>query len=326
MTLDGLLNALDGVQRGASKRIIIATTNYPEKLVPSLRRRGRLGVSFQVTYPDDGVLMRLVRHALPSCDVAATVARLRGVEAKVGIPAPTAALTDVFGKAKLSLKRQQQPAPLPPRQAGQRLATAPPPHKEAAAAASEKAAACAISQVEEVLREVASTNKKVFESMLELLRFLELDGAWTDGDRAASGLAWRRVGGAPPSEPLYGRPPRELQHARLATALAAKAKVADKGAAEVLEFSEEEWKALGVKGLTVERYVRAAAEEGGYYRPVDEDDLAEARPKTYAQAFTDAGCARCATAKHLKEDQLNNEVKIGKVGHRMALIEQFRFL
>ena len=72
--------------------------------------------------------------------------------------------------------------------------------------------------------------------------------------------------------------------------------------------------------------MRAAAEEGGYFRPVDEDDLAEARPKTYAQAFTDAGCARCATAKHLKEDQLNNEVKIGKVGHRMALIEQFRFL
>ena len=38
VTLDGLLNALDGVQRGASKRIIIATTNYPEKLVPSIRR------------------------------------------------------------------------------------------------------------------------------------------------------------------------------------------------------------------------------------------------------------------------------------------------
>jgi hypothetical protein len=38
VTLDGLLNAIDGVQRGASKRILIATTNYPEKLVPSLRR------------------------------------------------------------------------------------------------------------------------------------------------------------------------------------------------------------------------------------------------------------------------------------------------
>ena len=37
VTLDGLLNAIDGVQRGASKRIIIATTNYPEKLIPSIR-------------------------------------------------------------------------------------------------------------------------------------------------------------------------------------------------------------------------------------------------------------------------------------------------
>merc|ERR1719399_2280026 len=91
VTLDGLLNALDGVQRGASKRIIIATTNYPEKLVPSLRRRGRLGVSFEVTYPSDQVMAKLILHNLPRCEAAAAVAGVRAIEARVGIPTPNAA-------------------------------------------------------------------------------------------------------------------------------------------------------------------------------------------------------------------------------------------
>merc|ERR1719399_1763337 len=104
VTLDGLLNALDGVQRGASKRIIIATTNYPEKLVPSLRRRGRLGVSFEVTYPSDKVMAKLISHNLPQCDACAAVAGVRKIEERVGIPTPTAALTDIFGKAGLRLR------------------------------------------------------------------------------------------------------------------------------------------------------------------------------------------------------------------------------
>ena len=47
------------MQRGASKRIIIATTNYPEKLMPSMRRRGRLGLSFEITYPSDATLAKV---------------------------------------------------------------------------------------------------------------------------------------------------------------------------------------------------------------------------------------------------------------------------
>ena len=112
VTLDGLLNALDGVQRGASKLIIIATTNDPEKLVPSLRRRGRLGVSFEISYPSDGVVTRLVRHALPRCDAPAAVSAMRQIEARVGIRAPTAALTDVFGKAGLRLRYPPNRPPL----------------------------------------------------------------------------------------------------------------------------------------------------------------------------------------------------------------------
>merc|ERR1719399_589751 len=76
--LDGLLNALDRVQRGASKRIIIATTNYPEKLMPSMRRRGRLGLSFEITYPSDVTLTQLLAHHLPAgTDVRTTIRELR---------------------------------------------------------------------------------------------------------------------------------------------------------------------------------------------------------------------------------------------------------
>ena len=102
VTLDGLLNALDGVQRGASKRIIIATTNYPEKLMPSIRRRGRLGLSFEISYPSDETLSRLLSHHLPqNTDVRKTLTELRAVESRLGLPAPTAALTDIFAKAGL---------------------------------------------------------------------------------------------------------------------------------------------------------------------------------------------------------------------------------
>ena len=118
VTLDGLLNALDGVQRGASKRIIIATTNYPEKLMPSIRRRGRLGLSFEISYPSDETLSRLLSHHLPqNTDVRKTLTELRAVESRLGLPAPTAALTDIFAKA--GLRASSPPLPPPPQLARQ---------------------------------------------------------------------------------------------------------------------------------------------------------------------------------------------------------------
>ena len=75
-------------------------------------------------------------------------------------------------------------------------------------------------EVEEVLSEVVSTNKKVFKTIDELLSFLHLSDAWTSGDREASGLAWERVGPEPPAAPVYGEAPRELVSARLSTGLA----------------------------------------------------------------------------------------------------------
>ncbi|EOD13834.1 hypothetical protein EMIHUDRAFT_212353 [Emiliania huxleyi CCMP1516] len=374
VTLDGLLNALDGVQRGASKRIIIATTNYPEKLMPSIRRRGRLGLSFEITYPSDATLGRLLRHHLPSgADVADTTARLRAVETRLGLPAPTAALTDIFAKAGLRAR-------LPRAAADNGDGGAAPPLD--APLATEKA----IEEVEEVLSEVVSTNKKVFKTIDELLSFLHLSDAWTSGDREASGLAWERVGPEPPAAPVYGEAPRELVSARLSTGLArqeggeitrepvvssrrlskglagkvAKASGKAEGgkapsssvaaapaetdpAAEgeggeqeapadpsLLEFSDEEWKRFQVPSLTVERYVRVeGAESGGatvYYRPVDDDAKRDGRPKPYARSFADAGCSSALLCKKLDDHQLKDCLSIGALGHRMQLLEQFRFL
>ena len=235
VTLDGLLNALDGVQRGASKRIIIATTNYPEKLMPSLRRRGRLGLSFEITYPSDAVLTRLVHHHMPPASATDVVGQVREVEGRLGLRAPTAALTDIFAKAGIRMRlpgvagghRGSQDASL-------RVAGGEPAANEAAEVAA------AVAQVEEVLAEVASTNKKVFQTIGELLDFLGLAKELTDGD----------------------------------------------------EKAEDEKK----------------------------------KPCTYAEAFERAACVETKLCKGLSDGQLKDELRITKIGHRMKLLDQFRFL
>lgn len=335
VTLDGLLNALDGVQRGASKRIIIATTNYPEKLMPSIRRRGRLGLSFEITYPSDPTLKRLLEHHLPAgANIPETIEQLRAIETRLGLPAPTAALTDIFGKAGLRSR-------LPGAKALDGKATT----------------AKALQEVDEVLSEVVSTNKKVFKTIDEVLAFLELSDAWTAGDRGASGLVWRRIGTSPPSGSVYGKAPRELCHSQLSRALAkqldrANGKVVDTAKPAVekenkekdkdkekeeaateepldparLTLKDELWKKLDVK-VTVERYVRVEVDEGvWYFAPEDADDKLEARPKTYSRSFAEAGCASALLCKKLDDRQLEHTLKIENLGDRMRLLEQFRFL
>ena len=361
VTLDGLLNALDGVQRGASKRIIIATTNYPEKLVPSLRRRGRLGVSFEVTYPSDKVMARLIRHNLPQCDADVAVAAVRAIEERVGIPTPTAALTDIFGKAGLRLRyppRALLPMGAPPNGA---LHAAPATASASVAVGGdhgkhEAEVAVALRQVVEVLEEVASTNKKVFKSIHELLRFLGLDKCKTDGRVDAKGHTWLRIpsstpGGEPPPQ---GEGARELKHKELSAALANLAKQAGgaAGAAEATEssearkatsatveaaeaaggpppaevhFSEDGWKALNVAGLRFDHWVRAS--DGSCWRPDPEEGCKpHERPRLYGAAFEDEGCVDVKDCKRLDAHQLKDCIKISKIGHRMKLLEQFRFL
>ena len=96
---------------------------------------------------------------------------------------------------------------------------------------------------------------------------------------------------------------------------------------ERLELKEEEWKRFAVSQLSVERYVRVEVEEGAwYYVPEDADDKHEARPKTYSSSFAEAGCTSALLCKKLDDRQLEHTLKIEKLGDRMRLLEQFRFL
>ncbi len=261
---------------------------------------------------------------------------------RLGLPAPTAALTDIFGKAGLRLR-------LP----GARALDA------------KETTAKAMQEVDEVLSEVVSTNKKVFKTIHELLAFLELSDAWTAGDRSASGLVWIRIGREPPSACVYGKVPRELCHAKLSRELAKqldrangkevetakpavekeedkdkdkdkdkeeKEKEKDKEEAAATEepldparltVKEDFWKKLNVK-VTVERYVSVEVDQGvWYYAPEDADDKHEERPKTYSRAFVEAGCESALLCKKLSDRDLESTLKIASLGDRMRLLEQF---
>jgi SpoVK/Ycf46/Vps4 family AAA+-type ATPase len=146
VTLDGLLNALDGVHRGTQKRILVATTNYPEKLIPSIRRRGRFGHSVRIDYPDDAQLEDMFKYYLPQVPKDEVLANIRGIEQSLGLRLSTAAAIDII--AKLSLQR----SPLPPSDLGHGI----------------------VKQVEDALRELESSNQKQLRGTHELLSLLGL--------------------------------------------------------------------------------------------------------------------------------------------------------
>lgn len=64
ISFSGLLNAIDGVAAGAG-RIVVLTTNHPEKLDPALIRRGRVDVHVEVRPPDEEQLLRLWERFMP---------------------------------------------------------------------------------------------------------------------------------------------------------------------------------------------------------------------------------------------------------------------
>jgi len=146
VTLDGLLNALDGVHRGTQKRILVATTNYPDKLIPSIRRRGRFGHSVRIDYPHDAQLEDMFRYYLPQVPKDEVIANIRGVELSLGLRLSTAAAIDII--AKLSLQRSA----LPPNDLGLGI----------------------VKQVEDALRELESSNRKQLRGTHELLSLLGL--------------------------------------------------------------------------------------------------------------------------------------------------------
>ena len=79
--------------------------------------------------------------------------------------------------------------------------------------------------------------------------------------------------------------------------------------------------------ISIERYVLVEVDGAATcYRPEDADEKRDARPKTYARSFSDAGCTSALLCKKLDDRQLSDTLKIGKLGDRMRLLEQFRFL
>ena len=65
VTLGGLLNAIDGVF-SAEGRIIIATTNHPEKIDPALLRPGRFDLKEELGYTDGDMVDRIFKKFFPN--------------------------------------------------------------------------------------------------------------------------------------------------------------------------------------------------------------------------------------------------------------------
>lgn len=64
ISLSGLLNAIDGIFTG-SQRIIIATTNHPEKIDSALLRPGRFDLHECIGYADKDMALRMFRKFYP---------------------------------------------------------------------------------------------------------------------------------------------------------------------------------------------------------------------------------------------------------------------
>jgi chaperone BCS1 len=68
MTLSGLLNALDGVF-SSEGRIVIATTNYPDKLDKALLRPGRFDLKEELGYVDKDMVNRIYFKFFPDDEI-----------------------------------------------------------------------------------------------------------------------------------------------------------------------------------------------------------------------------------------------------------------
>jgi chaperone BCS1 len=64
VTFSGLLNAIDGVAAGEG-RILMMTTNHPEKLDPALIRPGRADLRVDIGWPDAGQISRMFERFFP---------------------------------------------------------------------------------------------------------------------------------------------------------------------------------------------------------------------------------------------------------------------
>jgi chaperone BCS1 len=78
VTLSGLLNALDGVaaQHG---RIVVMTSNHPERLDPALVRPGRIDVKVELGHADDTQIATMFARFFPAASQAMTAAFVKAI-------------------------------------------------------------------------------------------------------------------------------------------------------------------------------------------------------------------------------------------------------
>ncbi|KAJ1461992.1 P-loop containing nucleoside triphosphate hydrolase protein [Pelagophyceae sp. CCMP2097] len=79
LDLSGVLNVLDGVV-DSPERIVIVTTNHPEKLDPALVRPGRIDLKLELGFVQEAEALEMARHYVLGGEVleAGAVAALRG--------------------------------------------------------------------------------------------------------------------------------------------------------------------------------------------------------------------------------------------------------
>lgn len=103
ITVNDILNTLDGVISKDSEIITILTTNHPEKINPAMLRQGRLDFKMLIEPPDAEAVARLVRkYANGGLDFEATLVEV----GKLMAGKNAAAIREVVERAKLEVVRR----------------------------------------------------------------------------------------------------------------------------------------------------------------------------------------------------------------------------
>merc|ERR1712151_121551 len=84
LNLAGLLNVLDGVVDSPG-RIVVMTTNYPDKLDPALIRPGRINKRIHLGFVHGGSVCQMAEHYMQVTLTDIERARLEGSVSKLSI-------------------------------------------------------------------------------------------------------------------------------------------------------------------------------------------------------------------------------------------------
>lgn len=100
VSMDAILNTIDGVDTKSSKIMVVLTTNHVENINVAMLRPGRLDAVISVTPPDAEAVQRLVRHYARG--LIAADADLSGIGQKLNGQIP-ASIREVVERSKLAV-------------------------------------------------------------------------------------------------------------------------------------------------------------------------------------------------------------------------------